>query len=231
MLILNDAACQINLSGTYFITGTDTEVGKTTTTRQLIKLLAQQSKACYAIKPITAGVNEAGVSDDAKRINEFASIKPPLSAIAPIVLQTPCSPHIASNLENISLTAETIVKTVRQTIAQYPADCVLVEGAGGWFTPINDAETLAAVALALVCPIIVVVGIKLGCLNHAVLTLQAIWQAGGRVAMVVFNSLDKNTAFEQAQIDWLQAYVRRSLAETALPHADYPVFYVQPFLR
>ena len=86
---------------------------------------------------------------------------------------------------------------------------ILVEGAGGWFTPINEQETLADVAAALKYPVIMVVGIKLGSLNHAMLTLQAIWQAGLKVALVVFNQLQTDTPFVDAQIDWLSQQILR----------------------
>ena len=208
---VNDAASSLN--GAYFVTGTDTEIGKTTTTAQLVKSLAEQGKSVYAIKPVTAGLetddNGQTYSDDARRINQFANVKPPLSAIAPIQLATPCSPHIAAQLDNVTLTNTQLVDTIHKSIAAYPADVILVEGAGGWFTPINEQETLADVAATLKYPVIMVVGIKLGSLNHAMLTLQAIWQAGLKVALVVFNQLHTDTPFVDAQIDWLSQQILR----------------------
>ncbi|MGD6365008.1 dethiobiotin synthase, partial [Xanthomonas citri pv. citri] len=130
---------------------------------------AEQGKSVYAIKPVTAGLetddNGQTYSDDARRINQFANVKPPLSVIAPIQLATPCSPHIAAQLDNMTLTNTQLVDTIHKSIAAYPADVILVEGAGGWFTPINEQETLADVAAALKYPVIMVVGIKLGSLN------------------------------------------------------------------
>ena len=208
---VNDAASSLN--GAYFVTGTDTEIGKTTTTAQLVKNIAQQGKSVYAIKPVTAGLetddNGQTYSDDARRINQFANVKPPLSAIAPIQLTTPCSPHIAAQLDDVTLTNTQLVDTINNAIADYPADVILVEGAGGWFTPINEQETLADVAAALKYPVILVVGIKLGSLNHAMLTLQAIWQAGLKVALVIFNQLQTDTPFVDAQIDWLSQQILR----------------------
>ena len=208
---VNDASSSLN--GAYFVTGTDTEIGKTTTTAQLVKNIAQQGKSVYAIKPVTAGLetddNGQTYSDDARRINQFANVKPPLSAIAPIQLATPCSPHIAAQLDDVTLTNTQLVDTINNAIADYPADVILVEGAGGWFTPINEQETLADVAAALKYPVIIVVGIKLGSLNHAMLTLQAIWQAGLKVALVVFNQLQTDTPFVDAQIDWLSQQILR----------------------
>ena len=217
---VNDAASSLN--GAYFVTGTDTEIGKTTTTAQLVKSLAEQGKSVYAIKPVTAGMetddNGQTYSDDARRINQFANVKPPLSVIAPIQLATPCSPHIAAQLDDVTLTNTQLVNTIHKSIAAYPADVILVEGAGGWFTPINEQETLADVAAALKYPVIMVVGIKLGSLNHAMLTLQAIWQAGLKVALVIFNQLQTDTPFVDAQIDWLsQQILRQSTGYQNLP--------------
>lgn len=212
---VNDAASSLN--GAYFVTGTDTEIGKTTTTAQLVKNLAQQGKSVYAIKPVTAGMetddNGQTYSDDARRINQFANVKPPLSAIAPIQLVTPCSPHIAAQLDDVTLTNTQLVDTIHKSIGAYPADVILVEGAGGWFTPINEQETLADVAAALKYPVIMVVGIKLGSLNHAMLTLQAIWQAGLKVAVVIFNQLQTDTPFVDAQIDWLSQQILRQCSK------------------
>ena len=217
---VNDAASSLN--GAYFVTGTDTEIGKTTTTAQLVKSLAEQGKSVYAIKPVTAGLetddNGQTYSDDARRINQFANVKPPLSVIAPIQLATPCSPHIAAQLDNVTLPKTQLVDTIHKSIAAYPADVILVEGAGGWFTPINEQETLADLAAALKYPVILVVGIKLGSLNHAMLTLQAIWQAGLKVALVIFNQLQTDTPFVDAQIDWLsQQILRQSTGYQNLP--------------
>ena len=217
---VNNASSSLN--GAYFVTGTDTEIGKTTTTAQLVKSLAEQGKSVYAIKPVTAGLetddNGQTYSDDARRINQFANVKPPLSVIAPIQLATPCSPHIAAQLDNMTLTNTQLVDTIHKSIAAYPADVILVEGAGGWFTPINEQETLADVAAALKYPVIMVVGIKLGSLNHAMLTLQAIWQAGLKVALVIFNQLQTDTPFVDAQIDWLsQQILRQSTGYQNLP--------------
>lgn len=217
---VNDAASSLN--GAYFVTGTDTEIGKTTTTAQLVKNIAEKGKSVYAIKPVTAGMetddNGQTYSDDARRINQFANVKPPLSVIAPIQLATPCSPHIAAQLDNMTLTNTQLVDTIHKSIAAYPADVILVEGAGGWFTPINEQETLADVAAALKYPVIMVVGIKLGSLNHAMLTLQAIWQAGLKVALVIFNQLQTDTPFVDAQIDWLsQQILRQSTGYQNLP--------------
>lgn len=231
-MIAQLSSVAIPLKGTYFVTGTDTEIGKTTTTAQLVKQLARQDQQVYAIKPVTAGleIDENGqtFSDDAQRINQFATVHPPRSATAPILLATPCSPHIAAQIDSLTLSSLGIVEVIHQTLTDYPADTVLIEGAGGWFTPINEQETLADVAVALQYPVIVVVGVKLGSLNHALLTLQAIWQANLNVAMVVFNALSTNTVFLNEQIQWLT----QTITHQAQDYQAYsPVFLQQPFFE
>lgn len=229
VMTLNQAV--LALAGAYFVTGTDTEIGKTTVTANLVKALAEQSKTVYAIKPVTAGLetDKQGefYSADARHINQFATIKSPSQAVAPICLTTPCSPHIAANKDGITLKAEAIVETITVTLKQYPAQVVLIEGAGGWFTPINAHQTLADVAICLNKPVIVVVGIKLGSLNHAMLTVQAIWQAGLSVAMVVFNQLSSDAPFLDEQIAWLVQAINRQ-AKTYQPNA--PVYSRQHWL-
>lgn len=220
------------LSGHYFVTGTDTEIGKTTTTANLVKALAEQGNSVYAIKPVTAGLESSDTgepfSDDAKRINSFANVHPPIEAIAPIRLGTPCSPHIAAKIDGVNLTAEQITAVTQQTLQDYPADTVLIEGAGGWFTPINRTQTLADVAVALNCPVIVVVGVKLGSLNHAMLTLQAVWQSGLEVALVVFNKLAADIPFFDEQVAWLCDYISGEASQYQLVT---PQFMSQDFLR
>lgn len=216
--------------GAYFVTGTDTEIGKTTTTARLVKTLAEQGKTVYAIKPVTAGLETdkdgEKFSDDARKINQFANVKPPISAIAPIQLTTPCSPHIAAKIDKVTLQADDIVKKIQHTLTTYPADVVLIEGAGGWFTPINDSQTLADVAIDLQKPVIVVVGVKLGSLNHAMLTVRAIWQAGLTVEAVIFNQLAQDTAFFDEQIAWLS---QKIVADSQGHQANQPQLWIQPF--
>ena len=225
------ATATLPLRGAYFVTGTDTEIGKTTTTANLIKRLAEQSQCCYAIKPVTAGLaqdnNGHYYSHDATTINRFSNVDVPLSALAPIRLTTPSSPHIAAQIDNVTLTMAPILQLVEQTLKQYTADTVLIEGAGGWFTPINATETLADVAVALQLPVIVVIGVKLGGINHALLTLQAIWQAGLQVDLVVFNEVHAQTDFFHEQVSWLsQAITQRAANYQMMP----PMLLTQRYL-
>lgn len=224
--LMDDFFILPTLNGVYFVTGTDTEIGKTTITAQLVRQRATAGQRVYAIKPVTAGL-EDGVSRDAQQINRFANLAPPLAAIAPVRLATPCSPHIAAARDGVQLTTDALIDAVQTTVANYPADVVLVEGAGGWFTPINATATLADVAAGLGYPVVLVVGVKLGCLNHALLSVQAIWQAGLRLALVVFNQLADDTAFAHEQVAWLRAAIMR---QAQCAQAKPPQFYWHEFL-
>lgn len=232
-IVMDISHTPVALQGQFFVTGTDTEIGKTTVTGQLIKNLAEQNKTCYAIKPVTAGlsIDTQGqyFSEDGLSINQFATIKPPLTSIAPILLTTPSSPHIAGQIDGVLLSGNYIVETIRQTLQDYPADTILIEGAGGWFTPINEHETLADVAAELNLPVIMVVGIKLGCLNHAVLTVQAILQAGLPISAIVFNHINANTQFYQEQVNWLIQYLTHDYFSSRQYQHQLPIFLYQPF--
>lgn len=224
--LLHDLTALPTLQGAYFVTGTDTEIGKTTITVQLVRQCVTAGQRAYAIKPVTAGL-ENGFSSDAQQINQFANIKPPLAAIAPVRLTTPCSPHIAAAIDGVPLSAEDLIDTIQTTVADYPADVVLVEGAGGWFTPIHTTATLADVAAGLGYPVVLVVGLKLGCLNHALLTVQAIWRAGLALALVVFNQLAADAPFVYEQVSWLQAAItQQAQRNQTMP----PQFYYHHFL-
>ena len=194
----------------YFIAGTDTDVGKTAVSCALLARAQLLGRSAYGIKPITAGcrLDEAGtlISDDAERMQSFASVTIDPMLRAPIRLPSPLSPHLAAAEVGISLRAERAVGQVRAALSTR-ADVVVVEGAGGWRVPINARETVADIAKQLQKPVILVVRMRLGCLNHALLTIEAIVRDGlplaGWVATVLDD--DQDPAYVEAQ--------RLSLAE------------------
>lgn len=116
--LMDDFFILPTLNGVYFVTGTDTEIGKTTITAQLVRQCVTAGQRVYAIKPVTAGL-EDGVSRDAQRINRFANVTPPLAAIAPVRLATPCSPHIAAARDGVQLTTDALIDAVQTTVANY----------------------------------------------------------------------------------------------------------------
>jgi dethiobiotin synthetase len=180
----------------FFIAGTDTDVGKTVVSCTLLARARLSGLSAFGVKPITAGcqtqiINDKTVliSDDAARMNEQASIKLDPMLLAPIRLPLPISPHLAAADAGVTLRAERVIGQVRAALSTR-ADFVVVEGAGGWRVPINARETVADIARLLQKPVILVVRIRLGCLNHALLSAEAIRRDGLILAGWVATVLD-----------------------------------------
>lgn len=189
----------------FFITGTDTEVGKTVVSCALLARARLLGLSAFGVKPITAGcrteiVNnrEVLVSEDAIWMSEYASIAINPMLLAPIRLHLPISPHLAAADMGVTLRAERVVGQIRAALSTR-ADFVVVEGAGGWRVPINARETLADIARLLQKPVILVVRIRLGCLNHALLTVEAIRRDGLLLAGWVATVLDTEQSEEVLQ--------------------------------
>lgn len=186
----------------YFVTGTDTDVGKTVVSCALLARAKLLGRSAFGIKPITAGCQiehingkDVLISGDAAKMSEYATVAIDPMLTAPIRLPLPISPHLAAADVGVSLRAERVVGQVRAALSTR-ADVVIVEGAGGWRVPINARETLADVAKALQKPVILVVRIRLGCLNHALLTAEAIRRDGLQLAGWVATVLDTEQSAE-----------------------------------
>ncbi|GAC1373294.1 MAG: dethiobiotin synthase [Aquirhabdus sp.] len=186
----------------FFVAGTDTDVGKTVVSCTLLARAKLLGLSAFGVKPITAGCDtelvngkEVLVSSDAARMNEQSSVAIDPMLIAPIRLPSPISPHLAAAEVGVSLRAERIVGQVRAALSTR-ADLVIVEGAGGWRVPINARETVADIARLLQKPVILVVRIRLGCLNHALLTAEAIRHDGLQLAGWVATVLDHDQSAE-----------------------------------
>lgn len=175
----------------FFVTGTDTEVGKTTITSALLQLAKQQGLSTLGLKPIASGCQqEKGqwVNDDALQLMKASSISVPYSDINPIALEPAIAPHIAAEQAGVTVDlGELYQHSLR--MQKQAADLLLMEGAGGWLLPLNEQQTLADLCVMLKIPVILVVGMKLGCLNHALLTSHVIRQSGLRLAGWVANQM------------------------------------------
>ena len=161
----------------YFITGTDTDVGKTCATIALMRYFKRQGKTVLGMKPVASGCNlQAGElqNADALLIQEHGSISVDYQLINPYAYKLPVSPHIAGVNNPVKL--ETIVECFNSL--QTLADVVIIEGAGGWYAPLNAQDDISDLAKVLVLPVILVVGLRLGCINHAKLSYQAIKLSG-----------------------------------------------------
>jgi dethiobiotin synthetase len=162
-----------------FVTGTDTDVGKTRISVALIGLLAEVGHQVAGMKPIASGcdITAQGLrNDDAVQLSQQATIRLPYDLINPYAFEPAIAPHIAAEQAGIQIEIDVIQQHFEQIKQQ--ADSVVVEGAGGWLVPINQTLMLADIAVRLDLPVVLVVGIRLGCINHALLTVEAITRRG-----------------------------------------------------
>ncbi len=160
-----------------FITGTDTNAGKTWATLTLMHLLQQQNYCVVGMKPVASGClwqQDQWRNADALALQQASSIALSYELVNPYAYELPVSPDIAGNHNPVDVD---VIKQRYQSL-QSVADLVLVEGAGGWLSPINAKQSMSDLALALQLPVLLVVALRLGCINHASLSLSAIKQSG-----------------------------------------------------
>lgn len=177
-----------------FITGTDTGVGKTTIACCLIQSLVSKGMTVAAMKPIASGcVLHEGIwkNDDALKLQEATNVIQSYEQINPIALVDPVAPHIAARNMGVNLSAGEIEKRIVKNYHEN-ADVIIIEGAGGWLLPLNSKEFFSTVVTRLKIPVILVIGLKLGCLNHAMLSYQSITGAGANFLGWVGNCTDQS---------------------------------------
>jgi len=175
----------------FFITGTDTGVGKTAVSLGLMRALQAQGHTVVGMKPVASGCH-AGASglenDDALRLQGCSSFAVEYSQVNPYAFEPAIAPHLAARTNGASIHIPVISNRFRELAAG--ADFVVVEGVGGWLVPIDAERTMQDVAIDLGLPVVLVVAMRLGCLNHALLTAAAIHQSGLRLAGWVANRVD-----------------------------------------
>ncbi|MEE4244209.1 MAG: dethiobiotin synthase [Kangiellaceae bacterium] len=204
-----------NLPSKIFITGTDTDAGKTFSTCLLAKYFNQQGLKTVCLKPVAAGaelINGELRNDDALKLRAASSEKLGYQQVNPICLEPAIAPHIAAEKIGQTLSIDRIEKSLN--IDQYSADKLLIEGAGGWLVPLNDHQSFADLALRLTKNVVLVVGMKLGCINHALLTVQAIRAAGGNCVGWIANQVDPTMAVYQENLATLQKSIGVPLIAT-----------------
>lgn len=182
------------MKAVYFITGTDTDAGKTTVAAGFLYAAKQQHLSTLAMKPLASGckMTEEGLhNSDALALMAQSSIKLAYQAVNPYAFAPSIAPHLAAKEVGIELNVSDLYSAA-QVILQEQADLTLIEGAGGWRVPLSNQAFLSDLAIALKLPVILVVGIKLGCINHAVLTAEAIINDGLELTGWVANSIDPN---------------------------------------
>lgn len=174
-----------------FVTGTDTGVGKTLVSAALLHTLARHHARVVGMKPVAAGLvfqDSAWVSEDVLALRAASSITVPPEWDNPVALADPVSPHLAAQRAGRCIAVSDLLAAQQALLTV--ADVVLVEGAGGWRVPLSEDETLADLAKAMAAPVLLVVGLRLGCLNHALLTAEAIRADGLHLAGWVANAVD-----------------------------------------
>lgn len=197
----------------FFITGTDTDVGKTHVGQILMVGFRQLGLKTLGYKPISAGCerqNGALVNDDALQYQTNASVKLPLSEVNPIAFEPPIAPHIAAQQAGVSLSLASLQRGLN-TLESYQPDCILTEGAGGWRLPMGDGTFLSDFPVSNNMSVILVVGLRLGCLNHAILTAEAIQADGARLAGWIGNHVDPDMLNQIDNINTLRSLLGEPL--------------------
>ncbi len=196
----------MNDTPAWFITGTDTDVGKTLISAALLHALARNNVRAAGMKPVAAGLHWRDGdwhSGDADMLAAEAGVQLPAALTTPYLLRQAAAPHIAAALENVDIDLAHIHSCYAQLAAA--SDAVVVEGVGGFQVPLSDRFDTADLAQQLGLPVILVVGLRLGCLSHALLTAQAIAARGLTLAGWVANSIDPAMPYREDNVDALRS--------------------------
>ena len=193
------------MNQSWFVTGTDTEIGKTYCTLALIQHFNKHGLRVAGMKPIASGCYRSSQglrNSDAEQILAVSGLEVPYDWVNPYAFEPPIAPHLAAAQVGQTIELEQIVSQYQQLAAV--ADIVVVEGVGGWRVPINATQSLKDMVLALKIPVILVVGMRLGCINHALLTAETIIRDGATMTGWIANSM--NPDFDaQGSINTLSA--------------------------
>lgn len=187
-----------------FVTGTDTGIGKTLISCALLHAFGKAGKRSAGMKPVAAGAAlRDGVwhNEDADYLAAASSVQLPAHIAVPYLLREAAAPHVAASLESVNIELDCILDRYRE--AAKLAEVVVVEGVGGFRVPLNDHHDSADLAQRLGLPVILVVGLRLGCLNHALLAADAIAARGLTLAGWVGNGIDPAMPFAEANVDAL----------------------------
>jgi dethiobiotin synthetase len=188
---------------TIFITGTDTDAGKTYVAVALLQGLKALGYRTVAQKPVAAGVNESGLNTDALSLRQYATEQLSYELVNPYCLTDAVAPHLAAAKAGLCIEPAVLTQEL-QKLQVMDADIALVEGAGGWLLPLDDKTTMADWVTEQQLPVLLVVGMKLGCLNHALLTVREIERSGLKLLGWVANCIDPDMAYQQENISYLQ---------------------------
>lgn len=204
----------------FFVTGTDTAVGKTAISLALIEKYKRQNKRVIGFKPVASGAHTTpqGLrNDDACRLQSASNVIVDYHDINPYCFSPAIAPHLAAHAVGEKIELETIVTAYRNL--ENKADVVIVEGAGGWCVPLNDELDIAMLAQRLALPVVLVVAVRLGCLNHALLTARDITACGVSLAGWIANFVDAADEVALANVDSLKKRIAAP-CWGVVPHLD-----------
>ena len=199
------------MSAAYFITGTDTDVGKTTIAAGLLHAARLAGKSTAAGKPVASGcqLTAKGLRNaDALALLAECSVPLSYAEVNPVAFEPAIAPHLAAREAGVGLTVQSLLKPMQQILAR-GADFTLIEGAGGWRVPLADQANLSDLAMALKLPVILVVGVRLGCISHALLTAEAIARDGLPLAGWVASRVEPQMLVPEENMDWLRNQLGR----------------------
>ncbi|MBN8751951.1 MULTISPECIES: dethiobiotin synthase [Variovorax] len=205
----------------WFVTGTDTGIGKTLVSSAMLSVLAASGLRAVGMKPVAAGLEQIDgewCNEDVTRLHEAGNVDAPLALRCPYLLRAPMSPHLAAREEGMRIALQPLLSAFEQLSAR--ADAVVVEGVGGFCVPFGDDLDSADLAVALGLPVILVVGVRLGCLNHALLTAEAIRARGLVLAGWVASMIDPLMLAPQANLQTLRARLGAPLLGI-VPHLEH----------
>lgn len=216
----------------YFVTGTDTGVGKTRVAVALVHALRRRGLRVAVMKPVAAGSEPGQLNEDVLALTAASNIDAAPADVNPYAFAEPIAPHIAAERVATHIDLSVILAAYGRLAAQ--SDAVVVEGAGGWRVPLNANEDMADLAQQLGLPIVLVVGLRLGCLSHALLTAESIQSRGLAWAGWIGNHIDPHMAQQAANLRALQARLPapclgvESYAHTAIPSGHRPEWLILP---
>jgi dethiobiotin synthetase len=190
----------------YFVTGTDTGVGKTLVSQALLYRLRRTHAAVAGFKPVASGchmTSEGLRNEDALALQQASSVALSYTTVNPYAFAPSVAPHLAAQAAGVTIDCAFI----QHSIAAVPAEQIVVEGVGGWLVPLDEHQTVADLAQLLGLPVVLVVGLRLGCINHALLTAAAIHARGLEIACWVANQIDPAFSFCEENIAAIDARV------------------------
>ncbi len=210
------------VSKAFFVTGTDTGSGKTLASIMLMRAFKTAGQPVYGMKPVASGcmLTSAGlVSEDALQLIDNSSSRLPYALVNPVALASPCSPNIAAKLEGREVNTGQVLDAYQQLAKQ--EGVVIVEGIGGWRTPVFGQSGMGIIIKQMELPVVLVVGLRLGCISHALLTHESLKNENIEIAGWIANQVDPDYMYIDETVACLQDVLDCNLLGL-IPYLDDP---------